>query len=97
MEDIDRVLEKWVAARNNIAILEKKIDNYKKLMTQFMSRNNLTKYENDVCRVKQSKQNRSFIIKKDVPQEIWEQYAKPQQIEFLTITEKKTSKQQQTD
>lgn len=90
--DIDTMLEKWADARNNIAVMEKKIDNYKKLMKQYLHKHNLTKYENEFFTVKQSTQNRSFVMKKHVPSQIWEQYAVPQQIEFLSLTEKKSKK-----
>lgn len=90
--DIDTLLDKWADARNNIATLEKKVDNYKKIMKQYFLRNNITKYENEFFKVKQSTQNRSFVMKKNVPDEIWDQYAKPKSIEFLTLTEKKSQK-----
>jgi len=93
--DIDQLLEKWADARNTVATLEKKMDNYKKIMKQYLIRNNITKYENDFFKVKQSVQNRSIIHKKDVPKEIWDQFAKSKDIEFLTLTEKKSKSQQQ--
>jgi len=93
--DIDQLLEKWADARNTAAALEKKMDNYKKIMKQYLIRNNITKYENDFFKVKQSIQNRSIIHKKDVPKEIWDQFAKSKDIEFITLTEKKSKSRQQ--
>lgn len=90
--DVDTLLEKWADARNNIAALEKKVDNYKKIMKQYFLKNNIQKYENDFFKVKQSTQTRSFITKKNVPNEVWEQYSKPQQIEFLSLLEKKSTR-----
>lgn len=89
--EIDAMLNKWADARNNIAVLEKKMETYKKIMKQYFQRNHITKYENEYFKVRQNTQDRSYIIKKNVPNEIWDQYAKLQKIEFLTLTEKKSS------
>ena len=89
--DIDAMLEKWSDARKHVALLEKKMEQYKKLMKQYLRQNNLTKYENEFFKVRQNTQDRSFIIKKNVPPEIWDQYATPQKIDFLTLTEKRAS------
>lgn len=89
--DIDAMLEKWSDARKHVSILEKKIEQYKKIMKQYFRQNNITKYENDYFKVRQNTQDRSFILKKNVPPEVWDQYATPQKIDFLTLTEKKAS------
>lgn len=89
--DIDAMLEKWSDARKQVAILEKKMEQYKKVMKQYFRQNNITKYENEFFKVRLNTQDRSFIIKKNVPSEIWDQYATPQKIEFITLTEKKAS------
>lgn len=83
------MLERWADTRNQISALEKRVENYKKLMRQYLLRNNLTKYENDMFRVRLTNQNRSFVHKKDVPKEIWDQFAKEKDIEVLTLTEKR--------
>lgn len=93
--DIDQLLEKWADARNSIAVLEKRVDNYKKIMKQHLVRNNIKKYENDFFRVSLSTQNRSIVHKKDVPKEVWDMYAKQKDIEFMTLTEKKSKSQKQ--
>lgn len=85
------MLEKWSDARKHVVLLEKKMEQYKKIMKQYLRQNNLTKYENEFFKVRQNTQDRSFIIKKNVPPEIWDQYATPQKIDFLTLTEKKAS------
>lgn len=89
--DVDALLDKWADARNTISVLEKRVENYKKVMKQYLARNNLTKYENDFFIVRQGTQNRSFVTKKNVPEDVWDMYAKPQKIDFLTLTEKKSS------
>ena len=94
--DIDAMLEKWSDARKQVAILEKKMEQYKKVMKQYFRQNNITKYENEFFKVRLNTQDRSFIIKKNVPSEIWDQYATPQKIEFITLTEKKASSSSST-
>jgi len=92
--DIDLLLEKWADARNNISVLEKKVDNCRKIMKQYLMQNNTKKYENDYFRVSQSVHERTSVQKKDVPKEIWDQYAKSKDVEYMTLTEKKAQKQQ---
>ena len=89
--DVDALLERWADARNTISTQEKRVENFKKVMKQYLVRNNLTKYENDYFIVRLGTQNRAIVTKKNVPSEIWDMYAKPQKIDFLTLTEKKSS------
>lgn len=86
--DLNNILEKWADARNQLAVLEKRVAQYKKMMEKYMTQNNLKQYENDYFRVRLGTQNRTIIHKKDVPANVWEQYATPQQIQFITFTEK---------
>jgi hypothetical protein len=93
--DMDQLLEKWADTRNNIATLEKKVDNYKKIAKQYLLRNNVKKYENEFFKLSQSVHERTSVQKKDVPKEIWEQYAKSKDVEYMTLTEKKAKQSQQ--
>lgn len=93
--DMDQLLEKWADARNTAAALEKKMDNYKKIAKQYLLRNNIKKYENDFFKLSQSTHNRTSVQKKDVPAEIWDQYAKSKDVEYITLTEKKAKQSQQ--
>ena len=93
--DMDQLLEKWADTRNNIATLEKKVDNYKKIAKQYLLRNNIKKYENEFFKLSQSVHERTSVQKKDVPKEIWEQYAKSKDVEYMTLTEKKAKQSQQ--
>jgi hypothetical protein len=92
---MDQLLEKWADTRNNIATLEKKVDNYKKIAKQYLLRNNIKKYENEFFKLSQSVHERTSVQKKDVPKEIWEQYAKSKDVEYMTLTEKKAKQSQQ--
>lgn len=93
--DMDQLLEKWADARNTAAALEKKMDNYKKIAKQYMLRNNIKKYENEFFKLSLSTHNRTSVHKKDVPKEIWDQYAKSKDVEYITLTEKKATPSQQ--
>jgi hypothetical protein len=92
--DMDQLLEKWADARNAAAALEKKMDNYKKIAKQYMLVNNIKKYENDFFKLSQSTHSRASVQKKDVPKEIWDQYAKSKDVEYITLTEKKAKQKQ---
>lgn len=93
--DMDQLMEKWADARNKVADLEKRIDHYKKIAKQQLLRNNTKKYENEFFRLSLSTHNRTSIQKKDVPQEVWDQYARSKDVEYMTLTEKKSTQQQQ--
>ena len=93
--DMDQLLEKWADVRTRIAVLEKQMDNYKKVAKQYMVRNNIKKYENEFFRLSLSVHERTSVHKKDVPKEIWEQYVKSKDVEYMTLTEKKANNSQQ--
>lgn len=93
--DMDQLLEKWADARNKMTDLEKRIDHYKKIAKQQLIRNNIKKYENEFFKLSLSTHNRTSVQKKDVPQDIWDQYAKSKEVEYITLTEKKSTSQQQ--
>jgi len=93
--DMDRLMEKWADVRTRIAVLEKQMENYKKVAKQNMIRNNLKKYENEFFKLSLSTHNRTSVHKKDVPKEIWDQYAKSKDVEYITLTEKKATPSQQ--
>lgn len=93
--DVSQLLSKWADARATIAALEKKVDQYKQVMTRHMLKNNIAKYEDDDFIVRQTTQNRSVITKKSVPAEVWEAYATPHKTQFLLLTEKKKEKKKQ--
>lgn len=93
--DIDRLMEKWADTRTTIATLEKKVEIYKNTAKRFLVQNNVKKYENDFFRLSQSTHNRTSVQKKDIPKEIWDQYAKSKDVEYMTLTEKKVKQSQQ--
>lgn len=93
--DIDKMLEKWATTRNSMNELEKKIDNYKKIMKQYLKRNDIKKYENGTYKVSLSNHERTSIQKKDIPKDIWNMYAKSKDVEYLTLTETKPKKASQ--
>lgn len=93
--DIDQMLDKWADLRNTISSLEKKADNYKKIMKQYLAQNGTKKYENTFFKVSLSTHDRTSVQKKDVPKEVWDMYAKSKSVEYLTLTEKKSKPRQQ--
>jgi len=90
--DVGTLLSKWAEARNTAAILDKKIAHYRRIMDDYMVKNNLDKYENDLYRVKKSTQQRNVMTKNKVPKEVWDEYSVPQQVLVLTLTEKISKK-----
>jgi len=88
MEDIDRLIEKYEETRVEIALLEKKMEKYRKKLKDEFARRELTEYKNAGFVVRKQVQTRSSMCKKNVPDEIWDQYSTSQQVEILTVRKK---------
>ena len=74
--DIEEILDNWYKAKQEISLLEKKCERYKKCSEKIMNnfdKNNLitTKYN-----LKKINISRSTISKNDLPIDIWNKYSK---------------------
>lgn len=85
---MEELIQKYQEAKTQMVLYEKKIQKYRKKIEEELQKQNLTKYENDVYVIHNRTQQRFMIHKKDVPETVWKEYAKPQQISFLCIREK---------
>lgn len=86
---MDTILSKWAKTRSQRDELDKKIIKYRKLVDNYLKKNNLAKYENEDYIVKKMQQNRTFMYKKDVPLDVWKTYSVPKVIDTVLLTEKK--------
>jgi len=90
-KDIDMLLQKWNSAKEEISILEKKLEKYKKYAELIMIKDNLRQLSNDDFTLTKSEMNRTVLAKDDVPKEIWYKYSKNITYNMFTIR-KKTDK-----
>jgi len=84
--ELDEVLRKWASVRTTIGELEKKVENYKRQAEKALAKMGVEDYANDEFRLKRQVQQRAVMSKKMVPVEVWDRYALPQKVEFLTLT-----------
>lgn len=75
-DDIDNLLEKWHAAKQEISLLEKKCEKYKKYSELIMSQKNTDSLSNTNYSLTKREMNRTILAKDDVPTEIWNKYSK---------------------
>lgn len=86
---MDEVLMKWARIRKEKDELERKIEKCRKSVQNYMVKHDMKTYENDLFKVKINTQNRSFMLKSSVPEDIWKQYSVSKPIETILLTEKK--------
>lgn len=75
-KDIDDLLDKWYEAKQTIAELEKKQDKYKKLAEKLMSSSGSNSLSSSSYKLSRKNMIRLSLSKKDVPDDIWNRYAK---------------------
>lgn len=92
MDDIDNLLNKWYDAKQEISILEKKIEKYKKLAESIMDSKNTDNLSNSLYVLQRRDMNRTSIGKKDLPLELWNKYAKESFFNAFYISKKERKK-----
>lgn len=86
---LDIVLEKWFKVKEEIATLEKKRDKYKKMLEDKMKSDRISELLGSDYKAKIIKQSRGFLLKKNVPSEIWDKYATNIEYDVMTISKRK--------
>lgn len=92
--DIDHVIMRWSQTKEEMDVLQKKIDKYKKQVKIFLVRNSLTKYESGNNTVTLSNRKHSGITKKSVPDDVWNRYAVTKDVEYLLLSKKRQKTKQ---
>ena len=85
---MEEIAEKWGRARREVDELEKKIEGYRRQIEEEMVRLKLDEYDCEGYKIKKQIQQRAVMSKKLVPVEIWDKYAIPQRVEFITLIDK---------
>ena len=88
--DIDNIFEKWNRAKIQISELETKIEKYKKKMGKMMDttdKNTIKGTNFSLCRKKIVSQ---IVLKKNIPQNIWDSYSTPKEYKAFYLRKNKT-------
>lgn len=75
-DDISDLLDQWYTAKEDIATLEKSIEKYKKLAEKIMNTRDENIIKSGVYTLRRSNMSKMTISKRDVPENVWEKYAK---------------------
>ena len=86
-EKLETLLKEWAYTKKRLTELEETEKKYKDSITKLMNKEDTDSLFSDSYIVKRRIQKRKTISQKDLPQELWEKYAK--QIEYPVITLKK--------
>lgn len=75
-DDVETFLNKWYELKETIANLEKTMDTYKAMAEKLMSRKRTNVLVNTHFVLNKKEMSRLSVSKKDLPEPIWNQYAK---------------------
>jgi hypothetical protein len=90
--DIEELLDVWFKTKEEIAVLEKKCEKYKKYCEKILDNleeNNISSNDYSLKRINLTK---GTISKKDVPSDIWKQYSREVTYPVYYLKAKKTIK-----
>lgn len=74
--DIDEILDNWYKTKQEISLLEKKCERYKKCSEKIMNNLNKNNLSTTKYNLKKINISKSTISKNDVPIDIWNKYSK---------------------
>mmetsp|Transcript_9373 Transcript_9373/g.13878 ORF Transcript_9373/g.13878 Transcript_9373/m.13878 type:complete len:132 (-) Transcript_9373:64-459(-) len=83
---LDEVLDKWNWAKGEEAAMKKKIEECKTQVEAFLAKENVTELTTSKYKVNKRMQSRESVSKKDVPENIWNEYAKKSEFAVLAFT-----------
>lgn len=87
--DISSLLEKWSDAKNEMVELEKRIDKYKRLANRVMDYQGNDNISSTYYTLRRKNISRTSISKQDVPEHIWQKYARTCTYPAYYLSEKK--------
>lgn len=74
--DITALLERWSQAKSEMAEIEKRIEKYKRLANRVMDSQGNNNLSSAYYTLKRKNMSRTTISRRDVPDHIWEKYAR---------------------
>lgn len=73
--DLNKVIEKWEEAKNNLKIIEEKIDKYKAYINKKMNEKGTDSIDTENYNVSRQRASRTYMSKDRVPTELWNKYS----------------------
>lgn len=87
--NIEEILEKWYNTKQELTRLEKKCEHYKRQIRKVMEHKHTDSISSSDFKVTRRHIERETIAKKDLPRDIWKQYASLNEYESFYINMKK--------
>ena len=83
--ELDAFLQEWESIKRNIAKLTKEADECKSVIEDYMRKHNTTTIRTKTYTVTKGDRQRMDLSRKDVPDEIWNKYAKSNKFTAITM------------
>jgi hypothetical protein len=74
--EIKNLVKKWYETKRKAAEYEKIAENTKDMIVSYMEENEVDTIKTDDYVVTKKSMSRNFLIKKDMPEDIWQKYSK---------------------
>lgn len=74
--DINSLIEKWSDTKKELSVIQAKLDKYKKTIHKIMDFYGKTNISNENNMIVRKNMSRTTITKRDLPEDIWEEYSK---------------------
>ena len=75
-DDVDTLLKKWDETKEQISLLEKKLEKYKKYAERIMDNEDKDEINNSRYSLTRRNMSRTTLSKDDIPKDIWSKYAR---------------------
>jgi len=90
--DMDTLLEKYNDTKEQISILEKKLEKYKKYAERIMDNEDKDEISNLKFSLTRRNMSRTTLSKDDIPKDIWNKYARNINYPMYILRKKKDKK-----
>jgi len=91
-DDVDTLLEKWHDTKEQISILEKRLEKYKKYAERIMDNEDKDEINNSNYSLTRRNMSRTTLSKDDLPKDIWNKYARNINYPMYILRKKKEKK-----
>lgn len=91
-DDIDTLLEKWHDTKEQISLLEKRLEKYKKYAERIMDNEDKDEITNLKFSLTRRNMSRTTLSKDDIPKDIWSKYARDINYPMYILRKKKDKK-----
>jgi len=92
IDDINTLLEKWNDTKEQISLLEKKLEKYKKYAERIMDNEDKDEIINSYYSLTRRNMSRMTLSKDDMPKDIWIKYSRNINYPMYILRKKKDKK-----